>query len=155
MERAAKAIASGDLTARVEERKVRSAKALAQAFNDMAAHTETMVRAQRELLQAVSHELRTPLSRLRFAIDLIAAAKDDAQRKRWLEALDAATEELDELVGELLAYVRTEATRSQIEPEPLVLRDVARSPASQVRSAVPRHSVRGGPERRVGPDDHR
>jgi two-component system sensor histidine kinase RstB len=90
----------------------------------MATHTESMVRTQRELLQAVSHELRTPLSRLRFGIDLIAAAKNDAERKRWLDALDAATDELDELVGELLAYVRAEATRSQIEPEPLVLREV-------------------------------
>jgi two-component system sensor histidine kinase RstB len=124
VERAARAIASGDLTARVEERKVRSAKALAQAFNDMAAHTETMLRTQRDLLQAVSHELRTPLSRLRFAIDLVATAKDDAQRKRWLESLDATIEELDELVGELLAYVRMEATRSEIEPEPVGLRDV-------------------------------
>ena len=41
-----------------------------------------------------------------------------------MDALDAATDELDELVGELLAYVREEATRSQIEPEPLVLREV-------------------------------
>ena len=53
------------------------------------------MRTQRELLQAVSHELRTPLARLRFAIDLIEAAKSDGERKQWLESLDAATEELE------------------------------------------------------------
>ena len=89
VEHAAQAIAAGDLSARVDERRVRSAKSLAHAFNHMASRTEALVRTQRELLQAVSHELRTPLSRIRFAIDLIETAKDDEERKRRLESLDA------------------------------------------------------------------
>jgi two-component system, OmpR family, sensor histidine kinase RstB len=134
VERAAKTIASGDLTARVDERRVRSARSLAQAFNDMAGRTETMVRTQRELLQAVSHELRTPLSRLRFAIGLIEAAKDDGERKQWLEALDAATEELDELVGELLSYVRMETGQPKVELEPIALRDI-------LETLLPKHAA--------------
>ena len=123
VEHAAQAIATGDLSARVDERRVRSAKPLAQAFNNMAGRTEALVRTQRELLQAVSHELRTPLSRMRFAIDLIETAKDEQQRKRRLESLDAATEELDELVGELLSYVRMETTEPQLELEHVALQD--------------------------------
>ncbi len=114
VERAAKEIASGNLGARVDERRVRSAKPLAQSFNNMASRTEALIRTQRELLQAVSHELRTPLSRMRFSIELIETAKDDDQRKRRLEELDAATEELDELVGELLTYVRMETLEPQL-----------------------------------------
>ena len=123
VEHAAQVIAAGDLSARVDERRVRSARPLAQAFNHMASRTETLVRTQRELLQAVSHELRTPLSRMRFAIDLIETAKDDEERKRRLESLDAATEELDELVGELLSYVRMETAEPRLDLEHVALQD--------------------------------
>ena len=124
VENAAKAIAGGDLSARVDERRVHSAKPLAQSFNHMASRTETLVRTQRELLQAVSHELRTPLSRMRFAIDLIETAKDDAERKQRLDSLDAATEELDDLVGELLRYVRIETAEPRLNLEQVALRNV-------------------------------
>ena len=123
VEHAAKAIAAGDLSTRVNEKNMNSAKPLAAAFNHMASRTESLVRTQRELLQAVSHELRTPLSRMRFAIDLIATAKDDDERQQRLESLDAATEELDELVGELLSYVRMETTEHKVEPEDVAVRD--------------------------------
>jgi len=123
VEDAAKAIAAGDLSARVDQRRVHSAKPLAQAFNNMASRTESLVRTQRELLQAVSHELRTPLSRMRFAIELIGTAKDDTERKQRLDSLDAATEELDELVGELLSYVRMETTEPQLNREHVALED--------------------------------
>jgi two-component system sensor histidine kinase RstB len=125
VEEAAKAIAAGDLSARVDERRVPSTKTLARSFNQMASRTETVVRTQRELMQAVSHELRTPLSRIRFAIDLIGDAKNDAERQRRLSDLDDATEELDSLVGELLRYVRLEtAELPSLEREIVAVRDV-------------------------------
>jgi signal transduction histidine kinase len=61
---------------------------------------------------------------MRFAIELIETAKDDGQRKRRLEELDAATEELDELVGELLTYVRMETLQPQLNMELISLRDM-------------------------------
>jgi two-component system sensor histidine kinase RstB len=83
----------------------------------MADRTETLLRSQRELLQLVSHELRTPLARIRFATDLIESSKTDEERRMRLEAVDNATQELDELVGELLTYVRLESDAPTIEPE--------------------------------------
>jgi two-component system, OmpR family, sensor histidine kinase RstB len=124
VENAAKAITAGDLSARVDERRIGSARPLAQAFNSMAGRTETLLRTQRELLQAVSHELRTPLSRMRFAIDLIETAKDDAERKRRLDGLTAAAEDLDELVDELLRYVRMETAEPLLHKEPVGVQDV-------------------------------
>lgn len=123
VENTAQSIAAGDLSARVNERVMNSAKPLAQAFNNMASQTETLVRTQRELLQAVSHELRTPLSRMRFAINLIETAKDDKEREQRLASLDAATEELDELVGELLSYVRMETAEPRLAREHIALHD--------------------------------
>jgi two-component system, OmpR family, sensor histidine kinase RstB len=121
VEQAARAISSGELNTRVDESMVRSAKPLAEAFNQMATRTETLLRTQREILQTVSHELRTPLSRIRFAIDLIEAAEDDAERSKRLQAVDDATSELDELVGELLQYVRLESAEPASDRETLPL----------------------------------
>jgi two-component system sensor histidine kinase RstB len=137
VERAAKEIASGNFGARVDERRVRSAKPLAQSFNNMASRTEVLIRTQRELLQAVSHELRTPLSRMRFSIELIQSAKDGEQRKRRLDELDAATEELDELVGELLTYVRMETLEPQLNVEPISSRDIFDLLISQYAALYP------------------
>jgi two-component system sensor histidine kinase RstB len=127
VERAAQTIAAGDLSARVEERRVRSARSLAQSFNHMAGRTEALVRTQRELLQAVSHELRTPLARMRFAIDLIGTARDEDERRGRLAALDNATEELDELVSELLSYVRLETDAQPLAREAVALRELLES----------------------------
>lgn len=125
LEQTADAIAGGNLSARVDLQKADSAKTLARAFNDMATRVETLLRTQSELLQAVSHELRTPLARINFAIDLIRTAKDDRERDSRLESLDTAAQELDELVGELLQYIRHETGAAQpalesIELLPLV-----------------------------------
>jgi two-component system, OmpR family, sensor histidine kinase RstB len=114
IESTAMQLAAGDFTARVDERRVASTRDLAQAFNYMAGRTETLLRTQRELLQAVSHELRTPLSRIQFATDLIRTSKTDAEREARLKSVEDATEELDLLVGELLRYVRIETSEPEI-----------------------------------------
>ncbi|TWU07316.1 Sensor protein RstB [Symmachiella macrocystis] len=115
VERTATAIAEGNLSARIDPQRVPKGKHLASAFNSMADRMEALLRTQRELLQAVSHEFRTPLARIRFAIDLIGTAKTDEERRLRLETVDAATEELDQLVEELLSYVRMETTESPLE----------------------------------------
>ncbi|WP_153559111.1 ATP-binding protein [Roseimaritima sediminicola] len=109
VERTASAIAAGDLSARIDASPWSRSLPLAAAFNSMAERTETLLRAQRELLQAVSHELRTPLARIRFATDLIESSPNEQQRQKRLQAVDTATQELDDLVGELLTYVKLES----------------------------------------------
>lgn len=124
VERAATAISEGDLSARVDGAKSRSSLPLANAFNAMADRTESLLRSQRELLQAVSHELRTPLARIHFATDLIRTSKSEEDRAKRLDAVDNATEELDELVGELMTYVRLESQRVVAEPEAIELKNL-------------------------------
>jgi len=124
VERAATAIAEGDLSARIDPNKVPKGRYLARAFNTMAERIEELLNSQRELLQAVSHELRTPLARMRFAIDLISTAPTDEARQQRLQSLDADTEELDELVEELLSYTRMETTEFQLELQPIPISEV-------------------------------
>lgn len=117
VERTATSIAAGDLNARIPTESRSQDLALVTAFNAMADRTESLVRSQRELLQAVSHELRTPLARIRFATDLIETAKDDIERRNRLNSIDDATEKLDSLVGELLTYARIDSNASEMTPE--------------------------------------
>ncbi|MCG8651233.1 MAG: ATP-binding protein, partial [Pirellulales bacterium] len=93
-----------------------AARPMAHAFNLMADRIEALLRSQRELLQAVSHELRTPLARIRFAAALVETANTEEDRNRRLQAIDDATQQLDDLVGELLTYIRAESG-STVEPE--------------------------------------
>ncbi len=121
VESTAQQIAGGDLTARIgKEGRVGSTK-LAGAFNNMADRTETMVRTQKELLQAVSHELRTPLSRIHFGIDLIRDAPP-GEREEKLKALELASDDLDKIVSELMSYVRMENAPTP-EPSEIVVAD--------------------------------
>lgn len=105
VEKVAAQIAAGDLSARIEDRRGVASTGLIRSFNEMAARAEGMVRSQRELLQAVSHELRTPLARIQFATEMIRTGDADVREER-LQSLEGAADDLDELVGELLTYVR-------------------------------------------------
>jgi signal transduction histidine kinase len=126
LERAATAIAAGNLGARVDERKTSSARTLVHAFNEMADRVESLLRTQRDLLQAVSHELRTPLTRMHFAIELIRSAGDDQQLEQRLQSLDTAAQELDDLVDELLRYIRMETSEPLLGHEDVDMLSLAR-----------------------------
>jgi signal transduction histidine kinase len=59
---AAGRIADGDYSTRVDERGPREVRALARAFNAMAARLQVEDEQRRDLLADVSHELRTPIT---------------------------------------------------------------------------------------------
>jgi signal transduction histidine kinase len=79
---------------------------LTSAINEMAGRLEDKIRAERELLAGVSHELRTPLARARLLVEL---GRDNAAGGRdvWGE-LEGELEEMDGLVGDLLASARVD-----------------------------------------------
>lgn len=87
---------------------------LAGSFNDMAARIQHLLEAQKALLGAVSHEFRTPLTRIRYALDLLALDADgDALTK--LDQIHRDVDELDELVAELMTYVRLDPEAGALE----------------------------------------
>jgi two-component system OmpR family sensor kinase len=79
---------------------------LTRAINEMAARLEEKIRAERELLAGVSHELRTPLARVRILTELGREAALGT-RDVWSE-LEVEVNEMDVLVGELLASARVD-----------------------------------------------
>jgi two-component system sensor histidine kinase CpxA len=79
---------------------------LARAFDEMADRTETLLTAERRLLQDVSHELRSPLARLRFAVEL--ARSNGEASSAAMGRIKREVERLSTLVGELLQVTRAE-----------------------------------------------
>lgn len=144
LESAAASIAEGNFGARVDEQRITSAPTLARAMNEMARRTESLLNTQREMLQAVSHELRTPLARMRLAIGLLQKEKDEQQWPMRLKSLDSATNELDELVTELLHYVRWESRTSLIDEAQIDLLQLVENVISKLAGVHPSKTIMVG-----------
>lgn len=107
LQRAANALASGDLTARVapsmKGRRDEIAD-LGKDFDHMAGRLQNIVDTQQRLLHDVSHELRSPLARMQVAMAL--ARQQPEKLDTALERIEREGDRLDELVGELLTLAR-------------------------------------------------
>ncbi len=109
----------GDLTARVEVKRRDEIGTLGRRYNEMADRIQTLLAAERRLLEDVSHELRSPLARMQFALAAVRSAKDpEASIARLRKEIDR----LGELVGYLLEVTRAEGDPSARAREEVDLR---------------------------------
>ncbi len=106
----------GDFAARVSVRRSDEIGALAARYNQMAERIQTLLAAERRLLEDVSHELRSPLARLQFALELFRSSPD---RESGIARMRREVDRLGELVGQLL-----EVTRAEGDPDARVREDV-------------------------------
>jgi two-component system sensor histidine kinase CpxA len=113
----------GDLSARVRSRRRDEIGNLANAFDEMAERMETLLTAERRLLQDISHELRTPLARLSFAAELSRTAED---RNAATLRLKKEISRLTDMVGALLQVTRAEGDPSSRNLSDLPLDDFLR-----------------------------
>jgi two-component system sensor histidine kinase CpxA len=130
LRKAARELAEGNLTARVEESPAQLVRphsdefqGLVHDFNHMAERLESLVGAQRLLLRDVSHELRSPLSRLNVALEL---AREDAgpALEAHLARIEREAENLNQLIGELLALSSMESLDTTASFKPVSLNEV-------------------------------
>jgi two-component system sensor histidine kinase CpxA len=105
LEHAVQRFGTGDLSARADTRRQDEFGELARSFNLMAERIETLLTAERRLLQDVSHELRSPLARLEFAVEL---ARNSPDSNKALNRIKKETDRLSILVSELLQVTRAE-----------------------------------------------
>jgi signal transduction histidine kinase len=129
MTAAARAMARGDYSLRVQATSRDEVGELARAFNRMAADLEVADQERRELVANVSHELRTPIAALQAILENLAdgvAQPDPAT----LQTALAQTERLGRLVRELLDLSRIDAGS-----QPLDRHDVAVAPVVQAAIA--------------------
>lgn len=118
-------LANRDFGARSDDKSNDVLGELARHFNDMASQIEGLIAGKQHLLQAVSHEFRTPLSRIRFELQLLAESASEAERARRFAAIDESLVEMDDLVGELLAYVRFDDRKLQLLVEEVSPAEIA------------------------------
>jgi len=89
-----------------------------RAFNNMAERIETLLVAERRLLQDVSHELRSPLARLSFAARLARTASD---RDAAIDRIKHEVDRLTELVSSLIEVTRAEGDPTERARNPVDL----------------------------------
>lgn len=80
--------------------------ALAIDFENMAARLNQLLDTQRQLLRDISHELRSPLTRIRVALGLARNQKQPGAEQ--LDRIEREIERLEQLIRELLTFVRIE-----------------------------------------------
>jgi two-component system sensor histidine kinase CpxA len=113
----------GDLAARFGSSRRDEIGELGRSFDHMAGQIETLLTAERRLLQDVSHELRSPLTRLGFALELARTARDrDAALARARKEADR----LANLVDELLQLTRAEGDPAARLHQPVALKALLR-----------------------------
>ncbi|MFI2753000.1 ATP-binding protein [Cellulomonas sp. P22] len=108
MTAAARAMAAGDYSQRVQATSRDEVGQLAQAFNTMAQDLGSADTLRRELVANVSHELRTPVTALQAQLENIVDGVSEADPATMQVAL-AQTERLGRLVAYLLDLSRIEA----------------------------------------------
>lgn len=132
LERAVHGFGSGAFGGRARVRGSGAVARLARGFDRMADQIERMVVGQRRLFAVVSHELRTPPARIRFALDLLAEASDPEERRAHVRSIDEDLTEIDQLVDELLTYLRLDTDAPPLEREPLDALEVVRALAGRM-----------------------
>lgn len=96
---------SGDLEARTGLKRRDEFGDVARSFDEMAGRIQTLLTAERRLLQDISHELRSPLARLSVAVEL---ARTSADRGAALDRIKKEAQRISMLVGELIEMTRAE-----------------------------------------------
>jgi signal transduction histidine kinase len=134
---AARALGSGDLSARTGLRRNDEVGDLALAFDEAAEKIERLIRSEKELLANVSHELRTPITRIRLALDILAEDQV-GEAAAFVRAITADLSELERLVDDILTAARLDLVASRATGGELPLRVARIDPAELLRSAVAR-----------------
>jgi len=141
MERTARAIAGGDLSARVgipAGAADDELAAVAAAIDTMAAELGRHRSLERAFLMSISHDLRTPLTSIRGYAEAVAegAADDEESRRRAAEIIGAESRRLERLVADLLELARLDAREFSLTLGPVDAAEVARHAARALEPAA-------------------
>ncbi len=123
LEQTMEAFGNGDLHIRARVRGHDEISNLAHTFNLMADRIQTLLTAERRLLQDVSHELRSPLARLKFATELARTSQDHSYS---MNRIEKEIHRLSSLVSELLQVTRAENDPASRHLQEIALNDLLR-----------------------------
>jgi signal transduction histidine kinase len=129
---AARRLARGDYTVRVETNSTDEVGELAAAFASMSRQLAKSDQLRRDLVANVSHELRTPISALQATLENLQDGVIQGSPE-VLATMHGHVERLGRLVGDLLELSRLEAGESPLHREQVELGEVLEDVADEVR----------------------
>lgn len=173
LEETIRAMESGDLSRRVNDRSTDEVGRVARAFDRMAdrlsealrgqtearKRVETLMDARRDLIANVSHDLRTPITNLAAHVEKLSERRE--RLEEYLPILRNSVTRVSEMIEELFEIARLDAQELRLNLEPVALSDVIdrvagnyrglaweqRRIALRVESADPVPSVRADVQR--------
>lgn len=95
---AARRLASGDLSVRVDVSDPEELAAVARAFNTLAPRLAELLLAEREQVADISHRLRTPLTTVRLQAESLT---DPEERAEMLARVDRMQRAVDEVIADV------------------------------------------------------
>ncbi|APW62317.1 sensor histidine kinase [Paludisphaera borealis] len=124
LRRAVDRFGRGELSTRIGSQRRDEIGELARAFDLMAQRIESLMAAERRLIQDVSHELRSPLTRLGLAVRL---GRDGGDCQKAMDRIKRETDRLSSLVDELLRLNSAEEDAASRGRDEVPLHDLLRS----------------------------
>ena len=142
LEVAARKVAAGDFSTRVEAERDDELGELAEAFNDMQRQLSQLQVAREQFIATASHELRTPIFSLGGFLELLADEElDDETRRQFVEQVRDQVRRLHKLTTELLDLSRLESGALELRTEPTDLGALARDVANEFTPAIAHHEA--------------
>lgn len=133
MERATRAIATGDLDIRVVPPSNDELGSLARAINDLARNLKQYEDTRREFFANISHELRTPMTYIEGYVRLLKESQSDEERNQTIDIIVDETKRLKALVNDLFDLSKLEEGKISLTLEWLDLYEVVESAIEKVR----------------------
>jgi len=138
-------LASGDLNARVQERRDDEIGRAIQAFNDMAGKlqesTERLVYLRQvaswqTLGRKMAHEVKNSLTPIRLTVEEMLARYDDADRGFMAQATQIVVDEIETLERRIRAFSQF-AAEPPVEPAPMDVNSMLQERISFLKNAHP------------------
>jgi two-component system sensor histidine kinase CpxA len=131
---AANRIAEGRFDVRVDQRRHDELGALGEAINQMAARLNDLVAGQRRFLGDVAHELCSPLAKLRVSLGILDQQSGESQ-KVYMAGAEEEAAHMAALVNELLSFSKASLASSNIQLQPVAVREIAEKAVRREASA--------------------